>query len=84
MDNFGDILASPEHIFAGHYAILDANIFDADVNQNYWQSLGTGFTQGPGATLISAIKKAVAGVYYILRNTCAIALLCLLNVHIII
>ena len=76
--DFGQLLASPEHIFAGHYAILDANIFNADVADNYWESFGVGLAQGPGARLSSVIKKAVAGVYYVIRNTCGIALLCLL------
>ena len=76
--DFGSLLASPEHIFTGHYAILDANIFDKDVNQSVWDAFQTGLSQGPGATLMSSIKKAVSGVYFTIRNTCGIALLCLL------
>lgn len=75
---FGDMLASPEHIFAGHYAILDANIFSAKTDKSIWSSFFNELDQGIGASMISAIKQAVAGVYYVIRNTCAIALLCLL------
>ena len=76
--NTGNLLASPEHIFAGDYAILDANIFDKKINDNIVESSVNGLKQGIGSALISSIKQAVSSVYYILRNICAIAYLCLL------
>ena len=83
-DNISNFLASPEYIFANKYPLLRANLFSSDtidvgdgggvVNTS---TLDTA-VNGVGTSTIGYLRKAVAGVYVLLRNVCAVVLLCLL------
>ncbi|MCI9063178.1 MAG: hypothetical protein HFJ17_01015, partial [Clostridia bacterium] len=73
-----DLILSPEHIFAGDYPLLDANIFNKNTASTSVGALSLDAYYGAGASLSGAIKTGVSGVYYILRNTCIVALLSVL------
>lgn len=76
--------ASPEKIFAGEYPILNANLFKASTvdNPGGWTfgpaKIWKEFTDGAGTNTISALRKAVAGIYVLLQYVAATVLLCLL------
>lgn len=64
------LLLSPDDIFSGNVKIADANIFTHDPSTaSEWTFFGK---------LLKELKKAVAGLYYTMRNLAVIILLCLL------
>lgn len=60
------ILVGPDTIFSGQVGILNANIFEANVNT-------TGIIQN--SNVMGSIKKGLAETYVVLRNVCAIIML---------
>ncbi len=70
-------LMSPDKIFTGEIALLNANIFKAPAAADDI-TLQELFNRANGTSLAAALKKTVSNVYVILRNICAIVLLCLL------
>ena len=83
-DAISKMLASPEYIFAGKYPLLNANLFSSKTID---VSSGSGLlstatlnnaVNGTGTATIGYLRGAVAGVYGLLLNICAIVLLCLL------
>ena len=72
-----NLLLSPEMIFDGTVTLLNANIFEAEIDDSYFKFDST-FTSGVGSSLGGALKKTVASIYEILRNFCAIVLLVML------
>ena len=73
-----NFMMSPDKIFTGQVSLLNANLFKADSSKNLIQTLEEDFKGGIGSDLAGALKKSVAGIYVILRNICAVILLCLL------
>ena len=83
LSHLGDImntLASPEYIFAGKYPILNANLFKANDDNAIFGLDNTvkDIMNGAGTSIIQKLREAVSGIYVILRNMCAVVLLCLL------
>lgn len=73
LDTFNNALMSPDKIFAGKVPILNANIFEATTTGS--TNFATMIKQG---TLAPVLKKTVANIYVLLRNMCAVIMLCLL------
>lgn len=74
-----NLLMSPDKIFKGEVTLLDANIFDAptDNGGNFGSEFGNFLKKGD-TSLASALKRTVSNIYILLRNICAVVLLCLL------
>lgn len=72
-DIYYNSLMSPDKIFSGDVKLLDANIFSAkNINGKFQELIPT------GQSLASGLKNTVSNIYILLRNICAVILLCLL------
>lgn len=74
-----NVLMSPDKIFRGDVTLLNANIFEAptDSGDNFGDKFNN-FLQNGDTSLASALKRTVSNIYILLRNICAVVLLCLL------
>ena len=71
-------LLSPDKIFNGKVSLLNANIFKAQKPANFVDGVWQQLEKGTGSDLAGTLKMSVASIYVILRNICAVILLCLL------
>jgi len=72
-------LMSPEEIFNGSVTSLNANIFEVDAYNSNLAFIGGGsLGSGIGSGVVMALKRVVAGMYEVLRNFCAVVMLCML------
>lgn len=74
-----NLLMSPDKIFRGDVNLLNANIFKAETDDG--KSVGDefkNFLKNGDTSLASALKRTISNIYILLRNICAVVLLCLL------